>query len=61
MIVKEITDKIENGSAHVLLVDAKTGEVIVKTIWYNTLSQKMLCKKVCKIKVTDYTVTLEVK
>lgn len=61
MKVKDIVSKITNGSVHVILVDDKTGEVILKTIWYNCIPDEHLNKSVKHIGVTDYTMTLMVK
>ena len=61
MKVKDLLNKMNNGAAHVILIDNDTGEVILKTIWYNEISDKDLERSVKHISVTDYTMTLMVK
>ena len=61
MTVRDLTNRIENGSSHILLIDGITGEVILKTIWYNEIPRDQLDRQVIKIKVTDYTLTLTIK
>lgn len=60
MKVKELLKTIENGSAHIILVNHETGEIILKTIWHNGIPEKELNKEILKSKITDYTITLEV-
>lgn len=61
MKVKDIVNKITNGSVHVILINDATGEVILKTIWHNQIPDEDLNKNVKHISVTDYTITLMVK
>ena len=61
MTVRDLTNRIENGSSHILLIDGNTGEVILKTIWYNEIPDKQLDRQVTKIRVTSYMLTLTVK
>lgn len=61
MKVKDLLNKMDNGAAHVILIDNDTGEVLLKTIWYNAIPDKDLERSVKHIGVTDYTMTLMVK
>lgn len=60
MTVKDLTSKIDNGSAHILLYDSKSGEIILKTIWYNLIPQEYLSREITKITVTDYELKVEI-
>ena len=46
MTVRNITNGIENGSKHVILIDNETGEVFLSTIWYNEIPEHFLDKDV---------------
>ena len=61
MTVKDILDKIDNGSAHCFLWDYETGEVILETIWYNQINQEIMDKKVKHIEIKDYEIRLGIK
>lgn len=58
MLVKEILNKIENGSAHALLFEQETGVVILSTIWYNEIPDQYLDMNVDSICVRDYEIRL---
>ena len=58
MTVKDILGKIENGSAHIILIKNSTGEVILSTIWHNIILDKYLNKEVKHIYVKDYELRL---
>lgn len=58
--VKDILDKMENGACHVILIDSFTGEVILKTIWYNAIDEKYLGMQVLSVCVRDYELRLEI-
>lgn len=60
MTVKDLTSKIENGTCHIILVNANNGEVILKTIWHSKIPSEQLYRRVLNVRVTDYTLTLEV-
>ena len=55
---KELLDTIENGSAHVTLIDYETGIVILSTIWYNLIEEKYLKRKVKRTRITDHALRL---
>ena len=61
MTVNDIVSKMSNGAAYVTLVDYETGEIILKTIWYNSIPVEHLDREIVHINVTDYTITLIVK
>ena len=61
MKVKDLLKTVENGSVHIILVDYDTGEIILKTIWQNDIPQEELSKEILRSKITDYTMTLEVR
>jgi len=60
MKVKDLLNKMDNGACHVLLVDSETGEIFLKTIWYNAIPEEYLDYEVVHICVTDYTLRLVV-
>lgn len=61
MTANDVLKRMTNGAAHVVLIDNDTGEVILKTIWYNAIPKEHLSRDVCHINVTDYTITLMVE
>ena len=61
MTVKDILDKIDNGSAHAFIWDYETGEVLLETIWYNQIDKQIMGKEVVRICVRDYEIRLGVK
>ena len=61
MTVQDITSKMENGAAHVILYEDDTGRIILKTIWYNEIPQQYLNCEVKHITVTDYVIKLGVE
>lgn len=54
MKLKDLTNTIENGSAHLTLIDNDTGEIYLKTIWHNTVPEEFMDRKIAKIEVLDY-------
>ena len=58
MTVRNITNGIENGSKHVMLIDNETGEVFLSTIWYNEIPNQYLDKNVISSLWKDYEVRL---
>jgi len=58
MKVKDLLNKMDNGACHVILVNDETGEIILKTIWYDSIPEEHLKREVKHINVTDYTMTL---
>ena len=60
MKVIDITSKMENGAAHVLLFEEDTGQILLKTIWCNEIPQKYLNYEVKNITVRDYEIRLGV-
>ena len=60
MKVKDLLNKMDNGAAHVILIDNETGEIILSTIWYNEIEDKYLNKSVKHICVKDYEMRLVV-
>lgn len=58
MTVKDILDKMNSGACHIILVDDKTSEIVLKTIWYDSIPEEQLNRAVVHINVTDYTMTL---
>lgn len=60
MILGNLLDKIENGSAKVFIYDSN-GEKILKTIWYNTIPQEIMKAEVESICVLDYELRIGVK
>lgn len=61
MKVKDILEKIENGSAHILVFDNEVGEVLANNIWHNEIDEKLLTLDVDTLQVTDYTLRIGVK
>lgn len=60
MTVNDIISKIDNGSAHIVLINDDTGEIILKTIWYNNIPQQYLFCNVTHITVKDYEIRLTI-
>lgn len=60
MTVREIVNKIENGSAHVILWNYDSAVVYLSTIWYNLIDENLLDKEVKSICVRDYELRLGV-
>ena len=60
MLVRDVINRIENGSAHVILWNYETGEVFLKTIWYNLIDEVFLDMEVMNICVRDYELRLGV-
>ena len=60
MIVRDIVDKIDNGTAHIFLWDEDSGEVLLSTIWHNQIPNEYLDKEVKKIQILDYELRLGV-
>lgn len=61
MTVQDIISRMENGAAHVLLYWDDTGQIILKTIWYNEIPKKYLVYEVKTITVKDYEIRLGVR
>lgn len=61
MKVKNLINLMENGAAHVMLIDNDTGEIILSTIWYNLIEDKYLNMQVKHICVKDYEMRLNVE
>ena len=61
MKVKDIIDRLENGSVHLILISNLTGELIFSTIWFNQIDRKYYDMDVVKMTVKDYELYLEVK
>jgi len=61
MKVKDLTNIMENGAAHVILIDNETGEVLLSTIWYNAIEEKYLNMQVKHICVRDYEMRLTIE
>ena len=60
MTVNDIVSKMTNGAAHVMLISEDTGEIILKTIWYNKIPVQYLSCKITKIEVKDYEIRLTI-
>lgn len=60
MTVNDIISKMTNGAAHVMLISEDTGEVILKTIWYNHIPTQYLSCEVKSITVKDYEIRLTI-
>lgn len=60
MKLNDLIKLIENGSAHIFLYDKDTGEVILKTIWYNLIPEEYLSRTITKITVKDYELKVEI-
>lgn len=58
MTVKDLVDKMENGAAHVVLINKDTGEVLLSTIWYNLIKEEYLNAEVKHICIRDYEMRL---
>ena len=58
--LKQLLHLIPDGSAHVMLTDAETGEVLISSIWWDDLAH-WAEHEVCSIKVQDYQLILGVK
>jgi len=61
MTVNDIIAKIANGSAHVMLVNNDTGEIILKTIWHNNIPKEYLRCEVKSIEIRDYEIRLKIE
>lgn len=59
MTVKELLDKIDNWSCHVMLVDNK-GEALLETIWFNLIPNELINACILNIQVTDYKLKIEI-
>lgn len=58
MTVKDLVDKMENGAAHVVLINKDTGVVLLSTIWYNLIEEEYLNTEVKHICIKDYEMRL---
>ena len=54
MTVRDLVPTLDNGSAFLIIIDSKTGEVLYKNNWLNYLSKELLESKINKIRVLDY-------
>ena len=61
MTVNDIITKIANGSAHVMLINNDTGEIILKTIWHNNIPKEYLRCEVKSIEIRDYEIRLKIE
>jgi len=61
MKVKDLTSIMENGAAHVILIDNTTGEILLSTIWYNAIEEKYLNMQVKHFCVRDYEMRLSIE
>ena len=61
MNVKDVINRLENGSVHLILISNLTGELIFSTIWFNQIDRKYYDMDVVKMTVKDYELYLEVK
>ena len=61
MTVRDILSRIQNGSAHAFIYDSWTGEVLLETIWYNQIDEKIMDREVQSIVIRDYEIRLGVK
>ena len=50
----DLFNRMENGATHIFLFNMASGEVIIKTIWYNTIPHKFYDWEVDSIEIRDY-------
>jgi len=60
MTVRTIINRMTNGEAHLMLISDDTGEIILKTIWYNEIPEKYLDCTVTHITIKDYEMRLTI-
>ena len=58
MTVKDIVNRLTSGAAHLYLISDDTGEIYLKTIWYNQIPEEFLDREVIHITVRDYEIQL---
>ena len=61
MTVKDIISKFENGSKHIILIDADTGEVYLSTIWHSDIPDNFINRNVADIVEKTYELRLFVE
>lgn len=58
MKLSDLLTRMTNGAAHVFLFNSNDGEIIYKTIWYNTIPHKYYDYEVDSIEIRDYEMRL---
>ena len=58
MKVKDIISKMVNGAAHVELYSVETGEIFLRTIWYNQIPEEYMNREIETIAVREYEIRL---
>jgi len=61
MKVKDIINRLSNGGAHLYLIGEDTGEIYLKTIWYNEIPEEYLDREVIHITIKDYEIRLQIR
>ena len=61
MKLKELLATLDNGATHLTIYDDETGEVLIRTIWYNLISKEMLDFEVMHTQSLDYELRIGVK
>lgn len=58
MTVKNTIRGIENGSKHIILIDAETGEIYLSTIWHSDIPDDFINRNVADMVEKTYELRL---
>ena len=61
MKVKDLLDKINDGSVHVMLISNETGEIYLSTIWHVDIDDKYKKMNVKHIEIREYEMRLTIE